>query len=117
MYKLLEIVDGNVINEHALNDGVFRIGRLPGNELQPDNASVSGHHAAITVSPSAYLEDTSEVRIEDLKSTNGTLVNGSRVTRHLLKHGDILSLGALTLKFIDEQAISLEGTRILLQDD
>jgi len=117
MYKLLEIVDGNVIREYSLDKGVFRIGRLPGNQLQPDNASVSGNHASITVAPSAYLDDTNEVRIEDLNSTNGTRVNGTPVRRQLLKHGDILNLGALTLKFIDEQALALDGTRILLEDD
>jgi len=117
MYKLLEIVDGNVISEHTLGNGVFRIGRKPGNDLQPDDASVSGNHASITVAPSAYLDDMSEVRIEDINSTNGTRVNGTRVTRQLLKHGDMLALGSLTLKFIDEQALALEGTRILLEDE
>lgn len=117
MYKLLEMVDGSVVREHRLPSGVFRIGRLPGNDLQPDNASVSGRHAAITVSPSPYLDGAMEARLEDLDSTNGTRVNGIRITRHLLKHCDMLSLGALTLKFIDEQALALEGTRILLEDD
>ena len=116
MYKLLEIVDGNVIREHTLAEGVFRIGRHPDNEFQPDDASVSGKHAVITVTPSPYLDDGLDIRIEDLGSTNGTLINGTRVKKQLLKHGDKLTLGTLALKFIDEQALAMDGTRILLTE-
>ena len=117
MYKLLEIVDDNVTREHRLSEDVFSIGRNPGNQLQPDNTSVSGHHASISLTPSPYLDGTMEVRVVDLDSTNGTLVNGKRVKKQLLKHGDMLAMGSLNLKFIDEQALALGGTRILLQED
>ena len=117
MYKLLEIVDGNVTREHLLNEDGFRIGRNSGNQLQPDNASVSGNHASISLTPSPYLDGTMEVSVEDIDSTNGTLVNGKRIKKQLLKHGDMLALGSLNLKFIDEQALALGGTRILLQED
>jgi pSer/pThr/pTyr-binding forkhead associated (FHA) protein len=116
MYKLLEIADGNVIREHNLTEGVLRIGRNPGNEFQPDDASVSGNHAEITVTPSPYMDAAMDIRIEDLGSTNGTRINGTAVTKQLLKHGDMLTLGALTLKFIDENALALDGTRILLTE-
>jgi len=117
MYKLLEIIDGHVTREHLLSEAVFGIGRNPGNQLQPDNASVSGNHASISLTPSPYLDDTMEVCVEDLDSTNGTLVNGKQVKKQLLKHGDMLALGSLNIKFIDEQALALGGTRILLQED
>ncbi len=117
MYKLLEIVDDNVTREHRLKEDVFAIGRNPDNQLQPDNTSVSGNHATISLTPSPYLDGTMEVSVEDLDSTNGTLVNGKRVKKQLLKHGDMLALGSLNLKFIDEQALALGGTRILLQED
>ncbi len=117
MYKLLEIVDGNVIREHALKGGLLRIGRNPGNDLQPDNNSVSGNHASISLTASTYLDDTQEATIEDLGSTNGTLVNGKAVKKQLLKHGDMIAMGSLSLKFIDEQILALGGTRILLQED
>jgi len=116
MYKLLEIADGNVIREHALTEGLLRIGRSPENDLQPDDASVSGKHAVISVTPSPYMDDVMDVRIEDLGSTNGTLINGTVVKKQLLKHSDMLTLGSLTLKFIDENALALDGTRILLTE-
>jgi pSer/pThr/pTyr-binding forkhead associated (FHA) protein len=116
MYKLLEIVDGNVIREHTLAEGILRIGRNPDNELRPDDASVSGNHAEISVTPSPYLDDAMDIRIKDLNSTNGTRINGTVVKNQLLKHSDILTLGSLTLKFIDENALALDGTRILLTE-
>jgi len=117
MFKLLQIVDGNVVAEHALTETALTIGRNPGNTLQPDDASVSGQHARITLAASAYLEGSQEATLEDLNSTNGTLVNGKPVHRHLLKHGDSLTIGTLGFRFIDEQALALGGTRILLQED
>jgi len=117
MYKLLRIVDGDVVAEYALTQERFSIGRNLGNELQPDDASVSGNHASIVLAPSAYLDDAMEATIEDLGSTNGTFVNGKKVSRQLLKHGDMLAVGTLSLKFIDEQALELGGTRILLKEE
>jgi pSer/pThr/pTyr-binding forkhead associated (FHA) protein len=117
MYKLLQIVEGNVVGEHRLTGDVFHIGRKPGNNLQPDDVSVSGNHAAITLNASRYSEDLKDVSVEDLGSTNGTRVNGRRVSRQRLMHGDLLTLGTLVLKFIDERALALESTRILLQDE
>ena len=117
MYKLLQIVDGSVIAEHELTMERFSIGRNLGNELQPDDASVSGNHASIVLAPSAYLDDAMEATIEDLGSTNGTFVNGKPVRQQLLKHGDMLAMGTLSLEFIDEQAVALGGTRILLKEE
>lgn len=117
MFKLLQIVGGNVVAEHELTGEPLTIGRNPGNRLQPDDASVSGRHARITLVPSAYLDDAMDVVLEDLDSTNGTLVNDKPVRRHLLKHGDRVTIGTLEFKFIDEQTLALGGTRILLQEE
>jgi pSer/pThr/pTyr-binding forkhead associated (FHA) protein len=117
MYKLLEMIDGNVIREHSLAGALFRIGRNPGNDLQPDDPSVSGNHAAISLISMDYLDGAQDIVIEDLGSTNGTLVNGKRVKQQRLKHGDMLAMGALQIKLVDEQALAVGGTRILLQED
>ncbi|MCG6865370.1 MAG: FHA domain-containing protein [Thiogranum sp.] len=117
MFKLLEMIDGNVIREHPLTGEVFCIGRNPGNDLQPDEPSVSGSHATIRLLPSDYLEGTEDVIVEDHGSTNGTLVNGKRIKQQRLRHGDLLAMGALRFKLVDEQALALGGTRILLEDD
>lgn len=117
MYKLLQIVDENVVAEHTLEEGTFGIGRNAGNSVQPDDESVSGYHARITLSASLYMDDALDASIEDLDSTNGTFVNGRKVRQQLLKHGDVLTIGTMSFKFIDTQALAVGGTRILLQEE
>jgi pSer/pThr/pTyr-binding forkhead associated (FHA) protein len=63
-----------------------RIGRAPGCEVLVDSSSVSRHHALL-------LTNLRDVIVEDLRSTNGVLVNGRRVSRQLLTDGDILTVG------------------------
>jgi hypothetical protein len=62
------------------------IGRLPDNTISIDSPAVSGHHACVFSSDGQYV-------VEDLQSTNGTFVNGVRVSRHVLQHGDVLKVG------------------------
>ena len=70
-----------------------RIGRQPGCELQIDSQSVSRNHAMI-------LKGARELIVEDLNSTNGVLVNGRKVTRHLLKDGDVLTVGEIQFRCV-----------------
>jgi pSer/pThr/pTyr-binding forkhead associated (FHA) protein len=68
------------------------IGRLPDNAMVIESPEVSGHHACV------FREDDRFV-VEDLASTNGTFVNGKRVTRQRLQHGDTIRLGKHTILF------------------
>ena len=78
-------IDGQHRTAHPLNRRT-RIGRAPGCELQIESSSVSRHHALVHVS-------AREVIVEDLNSTNGVLVNGRKVAREPLAHGDVLTIG------------------------
>lgn len=67
------------------------VGRRNSNDLIiPDNA-VSGTHCELTF-------DNGKVYIEDLNSTNGTFIDGERISRAELKNGDILILGKMSFK-------------------
>jgi hypothetical protein len=70
-----------------------RIGRAPGCELQIDAQSVSRNHAMI-------LKSARELIVEDLNSTNGVMVNGRKVTRHLLTDGDTLTVGEIQFRCV-----------------
>jgi chromosome segregation ATPase len=70
-----------------------RIGRAPGCELQIDSQSVSRNHAMI-------LKGARELIVEDLNSTNGLLVNGRKVTRHVLNDGDVLTVGEIQFRCV-----------------
>ncbi len=72
--------------------GEFVIGRGPECHVRPDVPSVSRQHCLLRVQ-----EDG--VHIRDLGSTNGTLVNGTRVLdERLLVDGDLVQLGPLVLQ-------------------
>jgi pSer/pThr/pTyr-binding forkhead associated (FHA) protein len=58
---------------------------------------VSGEHAVIVT----ILNDSF---LEDLGSTNGTVVNGNPIKKHFLQNNDVIELGKYKLKFVGEAA-------------
>lgn len=71
------------------------VGRLDDNKIQLEHASVSGHHGMFRLDGLDYF-------IKDLDSTNGTRVNGERVTEQKLRRNDILRLGNIELLYDSE---------------
>jgi ABC transport system ATP-binding/permease protein len=69
---------------------VKTMGRSPGAEFIVEAALVSRLHCQLTAA-------IDSLEVKDLDSTNGTFVNGKRVTTAELRHGDTLSLGRLEL--------------------
>ena len=96
MAKLILSLDGQVLKEIPLDKERLTIGRKPQNDIQIDNLAISGQHAVIVT----ILNDSF---LEDLDSTNGTLVNGQPVKKHFLQHGDIIELNKFTLGYDKEQ--------------
>ncbi len=95
MAKLILSVDGQVLKEFALSKERTLIGRKPHNDIQIDNLAVSGEHAAIIT----ILNDSF---IEDLGSTNGTMVNGKPVKKHFLQNNDVVEIGKHKLKYFND---------------
>jgi pSer/pThr/pTyr-binding forkhead associated (FHA) protein len=96
MAKLILSMDGLVLKEIPITKERTTIGRKAHNDIQIDNLAVSGEHAVIVT----ILNDSF---MEDLGSTNGTLVNGNPVKKHFLQNNDVIELGKYKLKFIQEQ--------------
>jgi hypothetical protein len=97
MAKLILSMDGLVLKEIPLAKERTTIGRKPHNDIQIDNLAVSGEHAVIvTIMNDSFLED--------LGSTNGTLVNGNQIKKHFLQNNDVVELGKYKLKYIAEAA-------------
>src|SRR4030095_145882 len=86
MAKLILSVDGQVLKEYPLTKERTLIGRKAHNDIQIDNLAVSGEHAAIIT----ILNDSF---IEDLGSTNGTMVNGKPVKKHFLQNKQVIEIG------------------------
>src|SRR5687768_9160992 len=97
MAKLILSMDGLVLKEIPLTKERTTIGRKPHNDIQIDNLAVSGEHAVIVT----ILNDSF---LEDLGSTNGTVVNGNAIKKHFLQNNDIIELGKYKLKFVGEAA-------------
>src|SRR6266571_2727945 len=97
MAKLILSMDGLVLKEIPLTKERTTIGRKPHNDIQIDNLAVSGEHAVIVT----ILNDSF---LEDLGSTNGTVVNGNAIKKHFLQNNDVVELGKYKLKFIGEAA-------------
>jgi pSer/pThr/pTyr-binding forkhead associated (FHA) protein len=105
-------MDGLVLKEIPLAKERTTIGRKPDNDIHIDNLAVSGHHAVIVT----LINDSF---LEDLQSTNGTLVNGRPVDKHFLQNNDLIEIGKYKLKFMAEQglqpAADFEKTMVLRQ--
>jgi hypothetical protein len=69
-----------------------RIGRQADNDLVVTDPGVSRHHAEVT-------NERGTCTLRDLGSTNGTLVNGTRVGEHALRDGDRIHLGSSVVEF------------------
>ena len=99
MAKLILSVDGTVLKEITLNKERTTLGRKPHNDIPVDNLAVSGEHAAIIT----ILNDSF---IEDLNSTNGTLVNGKPIKKHFLQNNDVIEIGKHKLKYFNDAPIA-----------
>jgi pSer/pThr/pTyr-binding forkhead associated (FHA) protein len=73
-----------------LPGNIKTIGRSSGAEFMVDAALVSRLHCRLSAG-------TTELQVDDLDSTNGTFVNGTRVTCSKLKEGDRLGVGRVEL--------------------
>ena len=78
--------------EHALREEVITLGRIRSNTIALENSSVSQSHAQITRLGSDYF-------LKDLKSTNGTMLNGQSVGEARLRDGDQLKFGEVVAIF------------------
>jgi len=116
MAKLLLCLEGVVLREFPLDRESLTIGRKAQSDIQIDDITISSKHAVIKVEKNAYMDNIKDVYVEDLGSTNGTLVNGQRIKKHMLRHGDVILLGRHEFKFLDEDAPDFEKTMIVNPD-
>ncbi len=78
-----------------ISEGTHTIGRGNEADLLLPNVSVSREHARVTMIDGV-------VRIEDLESRNGTLINGQKASTHDLVSGDEIQLGKYLLVFLGD---------------
>jgi FHA domain len=93
MPKLTLMLDRKPVQVYDLGQPVIRVGRGQGMDILIDNVSVSRRQAEIRHEGESWL-------VRDLGSSNGTFVNGERVTtERTLAPGDEISFGKFSLFF------------------
>ena len=102
MAMVVQLHEGVAIKKFKLDKPKLRIGRDPDSDIFIDNTVVSTAHAVIEVKINPPSGGAPEYYIEDLKSTNSTFVNDEKITRHQLKHNDMIRVGWNHFKFLDE---------------
>lgn len=115
MAILAQLIDGVVAHKFEI-DAKLRLGRLAHNDIVIDDSSVSSNHAVIERIQNPDFPEAVEFFIEDLNSTNGTEVNGDKISRKMqLHHEDVIKVAWNTFKFIDEHSVNLTKTVHILK--
>ena len=101
MSKLvLYLADGSTLDVRLARERIT-IGRRADNDVCLPYPAVSGEHAAVvTILSDSFLED--------LASTNGTLVNGKPIAKHFLRDRDQIDIGRQKLVYVADDSVQLE---------
>ena len=84
--------DGGAPTRFELSAPLISIGRDQDNDVIVDDPQVSRHHCQLKLQHGMYA-------LTDLGSSNGSAVNGRRVTEQALRAGDVISIGRTTLEY------------------
>lgn len=91
----------------------IRIGRDESNDWHIDDLTVSRFHAEVV------QNDKGGFDLVDLRSANGTFINGIAVKRREIEIGDLISIGGVTRRFTSdglESPIGIEGIDIVAKE-
>jgi pSer/pThr/pTyr-binding forkhead associated (FHA) protein len=109
MAKLVLSRGGAVVFQCFVDRERLSVGRDSHNHIVVDDASVSREHAAVIPVGNDHI-------LEDLASANGTFVNGKRLRRRILQHGDVIELGSFHLRYLNPKVaadVDLEQTMFI----
>ena len=97
MAKLVLLSAGMTGRTQELKADKTTIGRVEDNTFQIAEPSVSSHHCEIILKGN-------DVIVKDLNSTNGTFINGEKISEGPLKSGQILRLGQVEMRLETDAA-------------
>jgi pSer/pThr/pTyr-binding forkhead associated (FHA) protein len=99
--KLVVFLADGTTHEVILEKERVTIGRRADNDVCLPFPAVSGEHATVvTILADSFLED--------LGSTNGTLVNGKPIAKHFLRDHDLIDIGRQKLTYLSDNSASVE---------
>lgn len=95
MPEIIVKLGDQIVQKHYLSQDKISIGRSSENDISVENLAVSRHHANVIRVNGTYY-------IEDLDSSNGSFVNGVRVTKTELANKDVIAIGKHELYFYNQ---------------
>jgi hypothetical protein len=99
---VLYLADGSTLDIRLERERIT-IGRRADNDVCLPYPAVSGEHAAlVTILSDSFLED--------LGSTNGTLVNGKPIAKHFLRDREQIDIGRQKLVYLADESVKLDPT-------
>jgi pSer/pThr/pTyr-binding forkhead associated (FHA) protein len=99
MASVIVIFGGQEQKTFQLDKPRMVVGREPSCEIHIDNLGISRNHCAFAARGEAFV-------VQDLGSSNGTFVNGRKITEHFLNDADEVVIGKYTLKFKNEAQVA-----------
>jgi hypothetical protein len=106
MAKLVILNQGMTGRTLELSVERTTVGRVEENTFQIADASVSSRHAEI-------LLHGTEIVVKDLNSTNGTYINGEKISEAPLKPGQTLRFGQVELKIDDGKPVNAQQAPVV----
>lgn len=107
MAKLVLSSGGSILYQCFVDKDRLSVGRASHNQVVIDDPAVSEEHAVIVPVGNDHI-------LQNLQGATGTLVNGSRVARHILQHGDAMQFGAFYLRYLNPKAADSDLDRTML---
>lgn len=99
MPKLILKFEAAVIKEYPIITSTVTVGREPDNDIPIDHPAISRHHCKIMLQGDTYF-------VEDLNSTNGTMVNGKKIIKAGIHNQDVVNLAKHSLTLIDDRPVT-----------
>jgi pSer/pThr/pTyr-binding forkhead associated (FHA) protein len=109
MAKLVLSSGGSIVYQCFVDKERLNIGRAPHNQVAIDDPAVGEEHAVIIPVGNDHI-------LQILQSVNGTSINGSRVVRQILQHGDVMQFGMFYLRYLNPRVSAdrdLERTMLI----
>ncbi len=106
MARLYLKLDDVLVAEYPVSTLPVTIGRLPDNTIHLDDIALSGRHARI-------VKENGHFVLYDENSTNGTYLNGHKVSRAVLAKGDVVHIARHSIAFSDEEAGEVEASEVV----
>jgi pilus assembly protein CpaF len=106
MFTIIIHEKGGAERREGFDKNEINVGRVQGNDLMLPKGNVSKHHARLLYRDGRFI-------VTDLKSTNGTYVNGRKISQAtIVREGDKIYIGDFVLRLETGAAASVEDIRL-----